>query len=107
MGQSYWINKKCLCVQAQYLQINNNDKFTNDPYHEKGIFRAYADCEGPDQTAHTRSLIRAFAFRLQDRWIFNSLFRLYRFADHYENTPIQLYRKFYNKKRKIFRLKKI
>ena len=27
-------------------------------------FQAYADSEGPDQTAHPRSLIRAFTVRL-------------------------------------------
>ena len=31
----------------------------------KCAFGAYADSEGPDQTAQPRSLIRAFAFRLQ------------------------------------------
>ena len=31
--------------------------------HTKTCVRAYADSEGPDQTAHPRSLIRAFAVR--------------------------------------------
>ena len=31
--------------------------------HAKTYLRAYEDSEGPDQTAHPRSLIRAFAFR--------------------------------------------
>ena len=30
---------------------------------------AYADSEGPDQPAHSRSLIRAFTVRLQNQWI--------------------------------------
>ena len=32
----------------------------------KRTFGAYADSEGPDQTAHSRSLIMAFAVRLQN-----------------------------------------
>ena len=34
--------------------------------HGKTCLRAYADSEGPDQTAHPRSLIRAFAVRLKN-----------------------------------------
>ena len=33
-------------------------------FMDKGLFGAYADGEGPDQTAHPRSLIRAFVVRL-------------------------------------------
>ena len=31
------------------------------PRHAKTCLRAYADSEGPDQTAHPRSMLRAFA----------------------------------------------
>ena len=34
------------------------------PYHAKTCLRAYAGSEGPDQTAHSRSLIRIFTARL-------------------------------------------
>ena len=34
------------------------------PRREKTCLRAYADSEGPDQTAHARSLIRTFTVRL-------------------------------------------
>ena len=37
--------------------------------HAKTCLRAYADSEGPDQTAHPRSLIRAFTVRQQIHWI--------------------------------------
>ena len=39
------------------------------PRLAKTRLRAYADNEGPDQTAHLRSLIRALAVRLQNHWI--------------------------------------
>ena len=35
-------------------------KLTNGPRHAKMCLWAYADWEGPDQTAHLRSLICAF-----------------------------------------------
>ena len=35
----------------------------------KGAFRVCADSEGSDQTAHLRSLIRAFAVRLKNHYI--------------------------------------
>ena len=38
----------------------------NEPRPAKTCSRAYADCEGPDQPAHARSLIRVFTFRLQN-----------------------------------------
>ena len=41
----------------------------NKPHHVKCALKAYADNEDPDQTAHMRSLIRAFAVRLQNNWI--------------------------------------
>ena len=37
--------------------------------HAKTCLRAYADNEGPDQTAHLRSLIKAFAARKQNHLI--------------------------------------
>ena len=40
---------------------------------EKYAVGAYADSEGPDQTAHLRSLIWAFADRLQNRWILQDI----------------------------------
>ena len=40
---------------------------------EKGFIRAYADSEGPDQTARPRSLISAFAARLQNRWTLQNI----------------------------------
>ena len=41
------------------------------PRHAKVCRRVHvcADSEGPDQTAHTRSLIKAFAVRKQNHWI--------------------------------------
>ena len=33
------------------------------------VFESYADNKSPDQTAHSRSLIRAFAVRLQNERI--------------------------------------
>ena len=41
------------CCSLVYIRRNR-------PYHAKTCLRAYADSEGPDQTAHPRSLIRAF-----------------------------------------------
>ena len=40
-----------------------------EPRHAKMSLRAYANSEGPDQPAHPRSLIRAFATRKQNHWI--------------------------------------
>ena len=42
----------------------------------KTCLRVYADREGPDQPAHTRSLIRAFIVRLQNHWRANARMRL-------------------------------
>ena len=39
------------------------------PCHAKTCLRLYAESEGPDQPAHPRSLIRAFAVRKQKHWI--------------------------------------
>ena len=36
----------------------------------KSVFEAFADNEGPDQTAHPRSLIRAFVVRLKNQILF-------------------------------------
>ena len=36
---------------------------------KKNGFMPYVDNEGPDQTAHARSLIRTFVARLQAQWI--------------------------------------
>ena len=35
----------------------------------RNILRAYADREGPDQTAHPRSLIRALTVGIQNHYI--------------------------------------
>ena len=43
------------------------------PRHLKACLRANADSEGPDQTAHPRSLIRAFTVRLQNHWILENI----------------------------------
>ena len=45
---------------------------TYGPRHAKTCLRVHADSEGPDQTAHPRSLIRAFIVRLQNHWIRSS-----------------------------------
>ena len=47
-------------------------------------YMLYANEEGPDQTTQLHSLL----------WVF-----------HYENTPIQIYRKFHHQKLKTSRLK--
>ena len=52
--------------------------------HANRFLRAYVHSKGPDQPAHPRNLIRAF---------------------HYENTPIQIYWKFYNQKKENFQIK--
>ena len=39
------------------------------PRHAQTFLRAYAGIESPDQPAHPRSLIRAFAVRLLNSWI--------------------------------------
>ena len=40
----------------------------------KTRLRAYADSEGPDQPAHSRSLIRAFTVRCQSNWILHRMY---------------------------------
>ena len=45
--------------------------------HRTNVFDAHSDSKGPDRTAHSRSLIRAFAVRVQNHQIL-------------ENTPIYL-----------------
>ena len=42
----------------------NSDRFTNTPRHEISNNVVCATSKGSDQPAHTRSLIRAFASRL-------------------------------------------
>ena len=39
------------------------------PHHAKMCLWAYADSEGPDQPAHLRRLIRAFAVHRQNHWL--------------------------------------
>ena len=53
------------------MMRHTTDPFFNmAPVKEKGIFVADADSEGPDQTAHPRSLIWAFAVLFfQIHWI--------------------------------------
>ena len=54
----------CNCpYQILWLYYHNYTIFAHGPHHAKMYLRAYADNEGPDQTAHPRSLIRAFAVR--------------------------------------------
>ena len=43
--------------------------YKNWASHAKTCLLAYAGSEGPDQPAHPRSLIRAFAVRKQNHWI--------------------------------------
>ena len=45
----------------------------NGPHHVKTSPWAYADSEGPDQTAHPRSLIRAFPVRWENHWILQNV----------------------------------
>ena len=54
----------------------------------KGAIGSFEDSEDPDETARMRSLIWASAVCLQNHCTYN-----------YENTPIQIYWKFYNQKR--------
>ena len=43
------------------------------PCHAKTCFRAYADSEGPDQSAHPRRLIRTFTARLWRHWVLKNI----------------------------------
>ena len=58
---------------------------------------SYACSEGPDQTSHPRNLVKAFAV---------CLYILEYQVTHYENMPIQIYWKFYDKKNENFQIKK-
>ena len=40
-------------------------------------FEAYVSSDGPDQTAHSRSLIRTIAFRRQNHWIIKNTLTLH------------------------------
>ena len=42
------------------IQMLSNDKFIHELGHEKMCLMSYANNKGADQTAHPRSLIRAF-----------------------------------------------
>ena len=44
------------------MRVPRREKYMTQ--HEKMALIAYADNEGPDQTAHSRSLIWAFVVRL-------------------------------------------
>ena len=39
----------------------------------KGVFRSYANNEGPDQLVHPHSLIGAFAVNLQNHWLLQNI----------------------------------
>ena len=41
--------------------------------YEKTCLVAYVDSEGPDQPAHSRSLIRAFTVRYHNHWILQNV----------------------------------
>ena len=49
--------------QQENYGLYEFQRTTIGPRHAKTCPRAYADIEGPDQPAHLRSLIRAFAVR--------------------------------------------
>ena len=55
------IMKKSRLMDLAKISIMFSPALLNGPRHAKTCLRAYADMEGTDQTAHPRSLIRAFA----------------------------------------------
>ena len=62
------MGRKCNCARLfGRLVFASSTEF--GPPSAKTCLRAYADSEGPDQPAHPRSLIRAFAVRKQNHWI--------------------------------------
>ena len=80
-----WLTSARKCQEKMEFSTSNPTGFYSHPLrpghcissgiytflkrHAELCFRAYADSEGPDQTAHPCSLIRAFAVRLQNHWI--------------------------------------
>ena len=79
----------------------------------KTYLRTCAPSEDSDQTAHLRSLIRIFTghifgiakdakFLTVDNEDADQITRMHMLI-HYENTPIQMYRKFHLQILKIFR----
>ena len=55
------------------IKITVKDRL-NGSNHAEACLRAYADSKGPDQPAHSRSLIRAFTFRQKNRRKLQNLF---------------------------------
>ena len=51
------------------LSADTNKSMTNEPWHEISNNVIGATSKGSDQPAHTRSLVRAFASRLNILWI--------------------------------------
>ena len=73
----------------------------------------FADSEGPDQNARVRRLIWPLVSAFDRKTRFCMLWPIYlpiinsydRSTAHYENTPIQIYRKFYHQKNENFWIK--
>ena len=57
------------CLHKRLLSISTCVVWLIGLCHAITCLQAYADGEGPDQPAHSRSLIRAFTDRLQNRCI--------------------------------------
>ena len=51
-------------MDKQTLQTQTKHRRIFRQRHAQACLQAYADSEGPDQTAHSRSLIRVFTVRL-------------------------------------------
>ena len=93
----------------------NNGRTCNYNYifkprcRKKAVFTAFADNKGPDQQASLRSLIASGHFLstcatlTADLDLLSSHIPQRHLYSHYENTPIQIYRKFHLQKLKIFR----
>ena len=64
---SYFAQSHSRMVSIPTLRRTNN--YIIEPWHEISNNEICATSKGSDQTAHTRSLIRAFASRLSILWL--------------------------------------
>ena len=63
-------------LKAKLSSVNIHIQWTKNKVcmsHAKTFLGARADSAGPDQTAHPRSLIRAFTVRKQNHWVLQNV----------------------------------
>ena len=65
LEQTQFLEREIICCLANLLRVCTCyiTLISFESCHKVNVYNAYVESEGPDQPAHSRSLIRAFAVR--------------------------------------------